>query len=197
MALNGSAHPTVLLSCWDWTFAYNMFTIQESEHYYYVSIVGSTLNGQDRANPKPFVLSNSFDEYSIGQDFTSRFPIVTAYAKDKCSWEASDKTFSCVSGQREFPWNESIYLDRLLDNLGTPVSVISTYPAAQLVVEASEDSFTFSRISEYEGEVTKDTLAVAGHSSGSGLQCGLDPYSNGNSFLNARVPEALVRHLEQ
>lgn|GEM_PF-3109032 len=197
LGLNGADHPTVLLSCWDWTFAYNMFTVEETNRFYYVSIVGSTLVGQDPTNATPFRLTNGFDSHEIGNNFASRFPVITAFAKDKCSWNPETNSISCLAGDRGFPWNENIFLDRVLDHLNQPTRVISSYPAAQLAVEASAQGFTFSRISEYDGEVTKDTLAVSPHADNTGLQCGLDPYDNGNSFLNAHVPDALVRHLEQ
>lgn len=191
--------PTPLLACWDQTFAYNAFAIEETDKYYYISFVGSTLTGLHSGDEQAsFTLYGSGETYTISGWADGRDTVTAAYKKEACSWDAENENINCIAGDPSGRNPaESLYVERTLDNLGVPQVLVSKFHAQQVKVDGGKSGLVLQKIFNYDHVDHIESLKV--EKSGSAgvdldLSCQLDP---GNGFLRVKAPLALVRYLEE
>lgn len=188
---------TLLMKCWDQTFAYNTFAIEETTNHYYVSLKGSTLNGSfDDA--RPFSLYNYSGRYEFGDWSSERHNYTVAYGKDKCTWNEVEQNIECDDGSETIGGErQTMYIEQDVDHLGQRQTVISMYSTTRLKLEASDQGLSLQKILTYNGETTIEELRVSRFDVGDQvleLSCSLADTSN--SFLDVAAPTELIEFLE-
>ena len=187
---------TTLLACWDQTFFYNVFRIEETSQHYFVSLSGAKVNIGDN----PVYLANNSETFSIETESSSIYgqTLTKAFVKDECSWDASAKTLSCKDTEPNH--SESIYLTRTIDNLGEEIVTISPFKAAYGPLELNASSSGMSLDAKDANGNVVLALGVQGYVIGSEppaqLDCSLSPSTNNAFLLGASVPQKLIDFLE-
>jgi hypothetical protein len=189
--------PETLVSCWDGTFAYNRFRLETTEQRVYVSLEGASLAGTDEN--ASFNLWNHTELRSISGWGDSQEQWIVSFRLDQCQLDRAARTVTCEAGDLLVDdadqWTEAVFLNRELDDLGTPVQLVTRFPAQKLRLEVSpETGLTLSKSQRFPGtgEIETQKLLVERYRMGPDQ---LEKLVCENSMASS-VPEKLVRFFE-
>jgi hypothetical protein len=179
-----------LLSCWDGTFAYDVFRIEKTDKNLYVSLRGKWIDKKQE-----FLLINNSEFLTVGRHEFGRGrrheAIMAVFSLSQCQIEETKQTYACEAGNTlSVKDRTAIYLSRYIDDLGKDIPLISKFGLSKLNLVASPVGLTLTSSFQLEkgGKVTSTSLKVQRYSqTAPTLVCN----KKGNDF-SPYVPQRLI-----
>lgn len=163
----------ILASCWDLTFAFNAYTIQETAQNYLV-----TVSGSDLAPDTGFNLKNGTDHVVVDQ-FFQEFMATAVFPKEACDWQPESQSIACETPAGSA---QPVFVPRRVDDLGQPQAVISKFLTGRIQVTASPERLTLDKTDR--SGIQQSLLIERGNT----------PLVCGNDYVRP-APQRLVDHL--
>lgn len=182
---------TNVMNCWDYSFAYNAFRIEQSPSRYYVSLSGASLVPEG-----DFFVSNHADMLSLGGRWSSeRNSWHVSFNDSECTYTPSANRLECAAGDLMVnTYDQGFFRHRAIDDLGTIRQITSKFPVQRLELDASPSGLVLKKIHRYPGtgEVVVQVMTVRDSDGGgdTGPRLGCD------SDFGEHAPQDLVRYLE-